>query len=65
MTARLAPKARGSAFLVSESGIADTRDIARLKGCGVRAVLVGETLMKDARPGLALKRLLGKARGSR
>ena len=32
--------------LVSESGIRDGNDIARLRAAGVRAVLVGETLMR-------------------
>ena len=32
--------------LVSESGIKTTRDVARLKACGVDAVLVGEALMR-------------------
>jgi indole-3-glycerol phosphate synthase len=33
--------------LVSESGIRDERDIRLLKGCGIRAVLVGSSLMKS------------------
>jgi indole-3-glycerol phosphate synthase len=32
--------------LVSESGIKTPKDVARLKGCGVDAVLVGEALMR-------------------
>jgi indole-3-glycerol phosphate synthase len=59
VTRRLAPKAPKGRFLVSESGISTVEDIAFLKKCGVRAVLVGETLMRDPSPARALKRLLG------
>jgi len=45
-TARLAPRAPDGALLVSESGIAANADLVRLKGCGVKAFLVGETLMR-------------------
>ena len=63
VTRRLAAKVPAGCLLVSESGIAKPEDLADLKKYGVRAVLVGETLMKDKRPAEALKRLLGKARG--
>ena len=33
-------------LVVSESGISDNRDMQRLKGIGVRAVLIGEALMR-------------------
>ena len=60
---RLAPQVPGRCLLVSESGIKDAEDLIELKKYGIRAVLVGETLMKEKRPGQALKRLLGKTRG--
>ena len=63
VTRRLAAKVPKRCLLVSESGIAKPEDLATLKKYGVRAVLVGETLMKDKKPGEALKRLLGKPRG--
>jgi len=33
--------------LVSESGIKTPQDVARMKACGVDAILVGEALMRD------------------
>ena len=63
VTRRLAAKVSKGCILVSESGIAKSDDLRELKRYGVRAVLVGELLMKDKKPGEALKRLLGKSRG--
>jgi indole-3-glycerol phosphate synthase len=63
VTRRLARRVPRSVLLVSESGITGPEDISALKKYGVRAVLVGETLMKDKNPKEALKRLLGKIRG--
>jgi len=34
-------------LLVSESGIHSREDVQRLKACGARAVLVGESLMRQ------------------
>jgi indole-3-glycerol phosphate synthase len=45
--------------LVSESGIRSAVDIAYLKNIGAKAILVGETLMRSADPGLALRELIG------
>jgi indole-3-glycerol phosphate synthase len=45
--------------LVSESGIRDRADVEQLLGAGVRAVLVGETLMRSADPEAALAQLRG------
>jgi indole-3-glycerol phosphate synthase len=45
---RLAARVPADAFLVAESGIKTPDDVLRLKGCGIRAVLVGETLMLAA-----------------
>lgn len=46
-------------LLVSESGIFSRKDIARLRGAGVNAFLIGEALMREPSPGAALRRLLG------
>lgn len=51
-----------SALFVSESGIGLPEDLKRLRRCGARAALVGESLMTEKDPGRALKRLLGKGR---
>ena len=45
--------------LVSESGIRDRADLDRLRAAGVRAVLVGESLMRAPDPGARLAELLG------
>lgn len=45
--------------LVSESGIHDPRDIAKLVDAGVAAVLVGESLMRSEDIPGAIGRLLG------
>jgi indole-3-glycerol phosphate synthase len=47
--------------LVSESGIRGRADVERLLAAGVRAVLVGETLMRSADPVAALADLRGVA----
>jgi indole-3-glycerol phosphate synthase len=44
-------------LLVSESGLRDGEDIRRLRACGFRAFLIGETLMRAARPEEALRAL--------
>ncbi|RLT08867.1 MAG: indole-3-glycerol phosphate synthase TrpC [Planctomycetota bacterium] len=44
--------------LVSESGIKTHEDVARLENAGVSAILVGESLMKQADIGLAVDQLL-------
>ncbi len=43
---------------VAESGIHLAEDVARLRGAGYDAFLVGESLMRAASPGEALRRLL-------
>jgi indole-3-glycerol phosphate synthase len=55
---RLAEFMPADALLVSESGIHDTRDIARLRAAGYQAFLVGEHLMKAADPAAELARLV-------
>ena len=44
-------------IMVAESGIQSLEDVARLRGAGVPAFLVGESLMRASDPGLALRRL--------
>ncbi|MGH8126109.1 MAG: indole-3-glycerol phosphate synthase TrpC [Rhodanobacteraceae bacterium] len=44
-------------LLVTESGIASHEDVARLRAAGVRAFLIGETLMRAEDPGAELARL--------
>ena len=54
---KLRERAPDDRLLVSESGIATIEDIARLRGAGIDAFLVGETFMRAADPGMALKQL--------
>jgi indole-3-glycerol phosphate synthase len=55
---RLAEYMPSGALLVSESGIHDARDIARLRAAGFQAFLVGEHLMKSGDPASALRKLV-------
>lgn len=57
-TLRLVDLVEDRTILVSESGIKTPDDLARLRTQGVRIVLVGEHLMRQASPGEALKALL-------
>jgi indole-3-glycerol phosphate synthase len=57
VTERLAPRVPSGVLLVAESGIAGPADVARLARAGARAFLVGESLMREAEPGRALRRL--------
>ena len=50
-----------SMVAVAESGIARGEDLVKLRRAGYDAFLMGEALMKEQSPGLALKRLLTKA----
>ena len=59
VTERLAPRAPRSALLVAESGIATGADVARLAAAGARAMLVGESLMRQADVEAATRALLG------
>ena len=54
---RLAEFMPAGAVTVSESGIHDAADIARLRAAGYTAFLVGEHLMKSGDPAAALARL--------
>jgi indole-3-glycerol phosphate synthase len=58
-TERLAPLVPEGVVIVGESGIQTRADIDRLSDAGVDAVLVGETLMRQADRAAALRELLG------
>ena len=57
----LAAKVPSNVVRVAESGIHSASDIARLQGAGYHAFLVGESLMRAASPGAALRELVGVA----
>lgn len=58
VTERLAAQAPGDALLVTESGIFTADDVARLERCGAKAMLVGESLMRQADVTAATQALL-------
>ncbi|HEX6185934.1 MAG TPA: indole-3-glycerol phosphate synthase TrpC [Pyrinomonadaceae bacterium] len=55
----LAAQAPAGTLLVSESGIGNAADVERLRACGFKAFLVGETLMRAESPEAALRSLTG------
>ncbi len=57
VTRELAPLVPPTCTLVSESGIRTAGDLAELQACGVRAVLVGESLLRQPDVGQALRQL--------
>ena len=57
-TERLAARAPRDALLVTESGIAGPADVARLAASGARAMLVGESLMRQPKVTAATRALL-------
>ncbi|KRB44531.1 MAG: indole-3-glycerol phosphate synthase TrpC [Pseudomonadota bacterium] len=59
ITERLAPAAPADALLVTESGIFTALDVTRLERSGARAMLVGESLMRQADVTAATRALLG------
>lgn len=59
VTERLAPLAPAGSLLVTESGIFATPDAARLSACGAKAMLVGESLMRQDDVTAATRALLG------
>ncbi len=59
-TEGLARKAPKQALLVTESGIFTAQDVARLEQVGARAMLVGESLMRQADIAAATRALLSK-----
>lgn len=56
-TLELAAEVPADRCLVSESGIRGAADLVRLRSAGVKAVLVGETLMRAADPAEAIRAL--------
>lgn len=50
---------RGEVLLVAESGIHSRDDVQRLRDCGARAILVGESLMRQPDPAVKVAELLG------
>jgi indole-3-glycerol phosphate synthase len=54
-----------SRLLISESGIHHKADLAMLAAAGIHAYLIGEAFMIEEDPGLALKKLVAGASGSR
>ena len=61
-TERLAAAAPEAALLVTESGIFTSTDVARLERSGAKAMLVGESLMRQADVAAATRALLGQPR---
>lgn len=59
VSARLAARFPAHVVAVSESGLSGAADVARMRGLGYRAFLVGERLMTSATPGLDLRVLCG------
>ncbi|WP_312164198.1 indole-3-glycerol phosphate synthase TrpC [Phenylobacterium sp.] len=59
ITERLAEATPANALLVTESGIFTPLDVTRLERCGARAMLVGESLMRQADVTAATRALLG------
>ena len=59
-TIRLRPQVPAGCLLVAESGIHSRADVLRLQEAGVDAMLVGESLMRQADVGLAVRGLLGR-----
>jgi indole-3-glycerol phosphate synthase len=59
VTERLARRVPQGTLVVAESGIFGPEDVARLQRAGASAFLVGESLMREPDPGIALRRLLG------
>ena len=68
VTERLAPRVPDDVLVVSESGIADAGDVARVAAAGAAAVLVGEALVRSGDPTravaemAAVSRRVGRAR---
>ena len=57
---RLREMIPGNILFVSESGVRDAADIAKLREIGADAVLVGETLMRAADKKVKLEELKGR-----
>lgn len=60
---RLLPLIPADTLVVGESGIHSPEDILRLRRVGVNSFLIGESLMRQDDPGVALSELLGHKLG--
>jgi indole-3-glycerol phosphate synthase len=60
VTERLAAQAPKDALLVTESGVFVTADAVRMEAAGAKAMLVGESLMRQANVAAATRALLGQ-----
>ena len=58
-TLSLLPRVGEERIVITESGILSAADVARMRGCGVNAFLVGEAFMRAADPGAALRSMFG------
>ncbi|HEV2327584.1 MAG TPA: indole-3-glycerol phosphate synthase TrpC [Verrucomicrobiae bacterium] len=58
-TEKLAAGLNGEKILVAESGIHTRADVERLKNCGARAILVGESLLRGDNIRAKIQELLG------
>jgi indole-3-glycerol phosphate synthase len=58
-TESVADKIDGGIILVAESGIHTRADVERLKKCGAKAILVGESLMKNGDIQTKVRELIG------
>jgi indole-3-glycerol phosphate synthase len=58
-TIRMRKQIADDCVLVAESGIATHEDVRQLTAAGVDAILVGESLMREADIGAAVRRLMG------
>jgi indole-3-glycerol phosphate synthase len=59
---RLAPRVPAGKVIVGESGIHTPDDLARLAGAGIKAFLVGESLMRQSDVAAATRALLARER---
>jgi indole-3-glycerol phosphate synthase len=59
-TEKLAAKLNGESILVAESGIHTRADVERLKKCGAKAILVGESLLRGGDIQGKIRELLGR-----
>ncbi|HEY1790490.1 MAG TPA: indole-3-glycerol phosphate synthase TrpC, partial [Verrucomicrobiae bacterium] len=60
-TEKLAAKLNGESILVAESGIHTRADVERLRKCGAKAILVGESLLRGGDIPGKVRQLLGRA----
>jgi indole-3-glycerol phosphate synthase len=61
----LIPKVPAGVFAISESGMRDASDIARLRRAGARGFLIGEALMLSENPRALIASLRGEEEGAR